>query len=99
MHDSHELAALIRDVLKDRRENGTQAHLAFEVASLRAFMFSTLNSIDHIIKHVENDEIRDKRMMIDTLTHLTKRIEDSMANLEDVRLELRRTAPHNDSEH
>jgi len=88
------MAALLRDVLNDRLGNSTQAHLAFEVASLRAYVFATLDAIDHVKQHVERDEIRDKAQMLEALTHITTALENRIANLEDVRLELRRTDPH-----
>lgn len=90
-NDTTQLATMIKDILHDRLENSTQAHLAFETASLRAFIFATLNSLDHIKQHVERNEITNKAQMTAALQHLINRLENNVANLEDVRMELQRT--------
>jgi ABC-type phosphate transport system auxiliary subunit len=93
MHTPQEFAALMRDLLHDRLEHSTQQHLALEAASLRAFLFSTLDALDHLRGHVERDELTDKDMLLSALHSLSGRIENNLANLEDVRLELQRTEP------
>lgn len=90
MTDTQQLAFIIRSILNDRIEHSTQAHLAFETASLRAFVFATLEALDHLRGHVERDEVRDREQLLDALRKITKNLEDHIANLEDVRLELRR---------
>jgi hypothetical protein len=96
MSDPQRMAAMIRDVLNDRLENSTQEPLALEAATLRAFLFSTLDTLDHICGHIERDEIRDKEQLLTTLHHLSQTITIKIANLDDVRLELERTAAHSD---
>jgi len=94
MSDPQELAALIRDVLHDRLENSSKEHLAFETASLRAFLYSALDSLDHMRTHVQRHEIHNTKQMEQMLTRLITRLENSMLNLEDVRLELKDLGPN-----
>ena len=95
MSDPKQLAAMIKDVLHDRLEHSTQQQLAFEAASLRAFLFSTIDSLEHIDGHVQRNEITNKQQMHATLEHQIQRLTNSIANLEDVRLELQK---HNSNE-
>jgi hypothetical protein len=90
MSDAQQLARTIRDVLHDRLENSTQEELALEAATLRAFLFSTIDSLEHIDRHITAREINTHAQMHTVLEHLITRITHSMANLEDVRTELQR---------
>lgn len=91
MSDPQRLAAMIRDMLHDRLKSSTVETLAFEAASLRAFLFSTLDTVDHICGHIERDEIKDKQQLLTVMRQLSDTITNRMANLEDVRIELQRT--------
>jgi hypothetical protein len=87
MTDPQQLAALIRDTLNDRL-NSNIAHLALEAASQRAFLFSTIDSLEHLNGHIERGELTDTDAISAALAHLIKKITNSMANLEDVRIAL-----------
>jgi hypothetical protein len=93
MTTPEELAKIIHDTLHDRVENGTRTQLAFEAASLRGFIISTLGSLDHIKDHVEKNEIRTPAEMTAIINHLINRITTSINNLDDVRAELATHTP------
>jgi ABC-type phosphate transport system auxiliary subunit len=99
--DTQELAQMMKVVLNDRLNNETREHLAFEAASLRAFLFSAIDRLDHLREHVERGEVLNTQMMEDALTRLIHRLQNNIANLDDVRDELKRldgTHPHTDTQ-
>lgn len=89
MSDPQELARLIKDTLHDRLDNSQREHLAFEAASLRAFIFSAIDSLEHIDTHVQHNDIHTKEQMSLCIRRLIARIENSIANLDDIRTELK----------
>jgi hypothetical protein len=93
MTDPAQLAALIRDTLSDRLDSNN-AHLALEVASQRAFLFSTIDSLEHLNGHIERGELTDPAMLSASIAHLIHKITNSMANLEDVRIALAHKEPN-----
>lgn len=87
---AEELATLIKDTLHDRLDNGTRENLAFEVASLRAFLFSVLDSLEHMNTHLRQHDVHTEKQMQQLIDRLSNRITNNLANLDDVREELKR---------
>lgn len=86
---TEELATIVRETLYDRLENSTRSELAFEIASLRAFTLQATDALIHLSGHLERSEITEQAQMLTSLQSVIKKLLNGLANLEDVRHELR----------
>lgn len=85
-----EIAVLIRTVMNDRLSNSTQPHLAFEVATLRGYVFSAIDKIEHLSQHIDRGEVTDIQQLAEALSWVASSLTAQLANLDDVRDALKR---------